>query len=130
MTAVFNKYLNRLGAILVYSFSGVSFIKLSVDFILTVYIRTKGYQNLCKNPFIKASQGKIVRTCIFTPSPHRNHHIWSLQRLVLLCITSSAYNFLAYSCPRNTMFTFMHLADTFIQSTEVERNKLHLLALL
>ncbi len=43
-------------------------------------------------------------TCISTPSPPRNHHIWSLQRLVLLCITSSAYHFHAYSHPCDTMF--------------------------
>ncbi len=43
---------------------GVSFIKLSVDFILKVYVRTKArfcvQQNLRKKPFINPSQGKIV----------------------------------------------------------------------
>ncbi len=81
----------------------VSFIKLSGDFILKVYVRTKARlcvrvnffrfikpcvrQNLHKNPFINPIQGKIVRTFISTPSPPRNHHIWSLLRLLLRCIT-------------------------------------------
>ncbi len=63
-------------------------------------------QNLCKNPFINPIQGKIVLTCISTSSPPRNHHIWSLQCLVLLCISSSAYHFHAYSHPRDTMFQY------------------------
>ena len=99
---------------------GASFIKLCVDFILKVCVRTYGRicvrtkvfrfikpcvgQNLRKNPFRNPSQGKIVRTCISTPTPPRNHHIWSLQRLVLLCITSSACHFHAYSHARDTMF--------------------------
>ncbi len=87
---------------------GVSFIKLSVDFILKVYVRTKArfcvQQNLRKKPFINPSQGKIVRTCISTPTPPRNNHVWRLQRLVLLCITSSACHFHAYYHPRDTMF--------------------------
>ncbi len=78
------------------------FIKLSVDFILKVYVRIKARlcvlvnffrfvkpcvcQNLHKNPFINPSQGKIVRTCIPPPTHPRNHHIWNLQRLVLLSI--------------------------------------------
>jgi len=53
---------------------------------------------------LNASQGKIVHTCISTPTPPQNHHILSLQHLVLLCITSSAYNFYAYRYPRDTMF--------------------------
>ncbi len=61
-------------------------------------------QNLRKNPFINPSQGKIVRTCISTPSPPQNNHILSLQCLVILCITSSAYHFHAYSHPCDTMF--------------------------
>ncbi len=71
----------------------VSFIKLSVDFILKVYVSTKA--RLCVRvnffrfikPCVWGSQGKIVRTCISTPSPPRNHHIWSLLRLVLRCIS-------------------------------------------
>ncbi len=99
---------------------GVSCIKLSVDFILKVYVGTKARfcvhtnvfrlikacvrRNLRKNHFINPSQGKVVRTCISTPSPPRNHYIWSLQRLVLLCITSSAYHFNAELHPHETMF--------------------------
>ncbi len=99
---------------------GASCIKLYVDFNLKVYVCTKARfclrtkvfrfikacvrQNMRKNPLINPSQGKIVRTCISTPTPPRNHHIWSLQRLVLRCITSSAYHFHAYSHPRDTMF--------------------------
>ncbi len=56
---------------------GVTFIKIYIDFILKVYIDTKVFrfiktsvqQNLRKNTFINPSQGKIVRTCISTPSP-------------------------------------------------------------
>ncbi len=101
--------------------SGVSFIKLSIDFILKVYVHTKAVfcirvnvfrfikpcvrQNLRKNPFINPSQWKSVHTCISTPTTPSNHYIWSLQHLVLLCIiTSSAYHFHAYSHPRDTMF--------------------------
>ncbi len=54
-----------------------------------MYVRKKVFrfikacvrQNLRKNPFINPSQGKIVCTCISTPTP-RKHHIWRLQRLV------------------------------------------------
>ncbi len=100
--------------------TGASCIKLYVDFNLKVYVRTKARfcvrtkvfrfikacvrQNMRKNPLINPSQGKIVRMCISTPTPPRNHHIWSLQRLILRCITSSAYHFHAYSHPRDTMF--------------------------
>ncbi len=102
------------------STSGASCIKISVDFILKVYVRTKARfwirtkvfrfikpyvrQNLRKNPFINPSQGKIVHTCISTLSPPWNNYIWSLQHLGLLCITSSAYHFRAYSHPCDTMF--------------------------
>ncbi len=68
-------------------------------------------QNLRKNPFINPSQGKIVRMIISTPTPPRNHHIWSLQRLVLLCITSSAYYSHAYSHPRETCLTPSKVQD-------------------
>ncbi len=80
--------------------TGVSFIKLSVHFILKVYVCTEAWfcirvnfftfikpcicLNLRKNPFINPSQGKVVRMCISTLTPPRNHHTWSLQRLVLL----------------------------------------------
>ncbi len=37
-------------------------------------------QNLRKNPFINPSQGKIVRTCISTPTPPRNPHIWKGEK--------------------------------------------------
>ncbi len=56
------------------------------------YTRTK----VCKKPFINPSQGKIVCMCISTLTPPRNNYIWSLQSIVLLWITSSAYHFHAY----------------------------------
>ncbi len=105
--------------------TGVLFINLSVDFILTVYILTKPSfcastkvlrfikprvrQNQRKNPFINPSQGTIVRMCISTMSPPRNQHIWILQRLLLVCITSSAYHFHAYSHPLDTMGAYQFL---------------------
>ncbi len=50
-------------------------------------------------------------TCISTPTTPRNHHKWSLQRLVLLCITSSAYHFHAYSHPLDTCLTPSKVKD-------------------
>ncbi len=89
--------------------SGISFIKHTkarscIRVIFFRFIKPCVHQNLCKNPFINPSQGKSAHTCISTPSPPRNHHIWSLQRLVLLCITSSAYHFHLYPHPSDTMF--------------------------
>ncbi len=99
--------------------SGVSFIKLSVYFILKVYVCVIFFrfikpcvcQNLRKKPLINPSQGNIVRMCISTPSPPRNHHVWNLHPLVLLCITSSSYNFHAYSHPRDTCLTPSKVQD-------------------
>ncbi len=98
------------------SHHGASFIKLPVDFILKVYVGTKvrfcirtkvlrfikPYARTCtKIPLIIPVRGRLCARA----SPPRYHHIWSLQRLVLLCIISSAYHVHAYSHPRDSMFT-------------------------
>ncbi len=91
--------------------SGTSLITLSVDFILKVYVgtthnifqiyKTMGMpEPVQKFPLYIPVSGRL---CV-RASPPQNHHIWSLQRLVLLCITSSAYHFHAYSHPCDNMF--------------------------
>ncbi len=99
---------------------GVSFIKLSVDFILKVYVctkasflRTRDFFQIYKNTrtpepaqksLYKTQSGEKCAYVHLHPDSSPNHHIWSIQRLVLLCITSSAYHSYAYSYPRDTMF--------------------------
>lgn len=95
-------------------YSGVSFMKFSIDFNLNMYVhtifcictsfqiykttRTPEPAQKCINP----SQRKILCSCISTLSPPQNHHIWRLRCLVLLCVTSFAYH--ACTHPRDTMF--------------------------
>ncbi len=99
--------------------SGVSFIKLSIDFILEVYVLTKARfcihvnvfrfikpcvrQNLCKNPFINPSQGKSAYVHLHPDSSQKSLY------MELITPGFTMYNLICISFPCIFPSTWHHV---------------------
>jgi len=101
---------------------GVSFIKLCVGSLLKVYVRPKAKNGVRQKifrfikPCVRQNQGRIP---FINPSQRKHMRLLPeiticLQRLVLLCTSSSAYHLHVIIHPRDTMLTYKTLFLFFI----------------